>query len=573
MSKQVNERMDEKKETKIEEEKINKSAKKKNSEKEQVHIETNKDVANTEVASNRSRQEEKKEEKGSESTKTKKKKKKQTKSLEDEQYEPFDEITEIDYEIDDEKKDRSKKKLWMKITTISFGCILLAVILGYGIMAYYFTNHFYPNTKINNLDCSYKTVEEVERYFKNNISEYELIINGLDGVKDVIKSQDIGMKYDQTDQIKKIMENQNTLMWPTVYFDNSSEKAELKIKYDEASMKKIMDGLHALTVEQIPSQSAKPEFNGQIYEIKPEVIGTAIQRDLLEDEILEAVLEQKKEIDLVKEKCYKAPEFTQESKEVKDACDLLNKYIQTEVTYLMPEKVVIDAKIISEWLSVDDKMHVEIKDDAIKEWLRNFGIKYDTIGATRRYTAPSGKEVEVSGGTYGWSVDEKQEAELLKEHVKKGEKVQREPVFVQKAASGMPQDFGDTYIDIDLSMQRMWYVQNGSVVIDTPVVTGKPVPEKVTPTGVFSVLEKELNKTLIGQIMPETGKPEYKVPVSYWLRVTWSGIGIHDTSYRSSYGGTIYETDGSHGCINTPYDQVQSLYNMASVGTPVVIHY
>lgn len=484
-----------------------------------------------------------------------------------------EEVLEQEDELKDEEDLKIKTRLRTKIILAVIGCVFIVVLSGYGGMAYYFTTHFYPGTKINSKDCSYKTVKEVEQYFEKDISDYLLVIRGIDGFEDVIKSQDVGMKYDQLDEIKKIIKAQNPFIWPSVYLNHYTKSATVNVKYDEMAMKKIIDGLHAITVEQVPSKSAKPEFDGDKYEITPEVIGTEIEREVLEKEIISAILEKKDEINLKEAKCYKSPRFTKDSKEVIDACNLLNQYIQTEVTYLIPEKTIIDKTIISSWLSVDDNMQVKINDDAIKEWLRNYGLKYDTIGAKRHYTAPSGKEVEVSGGTYGWSVDEKQEAVLLKEHIEKGEKVQRDPVFVQKAASSMPQDFGNTYIDIDLSMQRMWYVQDGNVVIDTPVVTGMPTPKKVTPTGVFSVLEKELNKTLIGEIVKETGKPEYKVPVSFWIRVTWSGIGIHDTSYRSNYGGSIYETDGSHGCINTPYTQVQNLYNMVSVGTPVSIHY
>ena len=51
------------------------------------------------------------------------------------------------------------------------------------------------------------------------------------------------------------------------------------------------------------------------------------------------------------------------------------------------------------------------------------------------------------------------------------------------------------------------------------------------------------------------------------------GIGIHDASWRSKYGGEIYKTNGSHGCINTPYNEVSALYDMVEIGTPCVMFY
>ena len=49
--------------------------------------------------------------------------------------------------------------------------------------------------------------------------------------------------------------------------------------------------------------------------------------------------------------------------------------------------------------------------------------------------------------------------------------------------------------------------------------------------------------------------------------------GIHDASWRSSFGGEIYKYNGSHGCINMPYYNVSKLYDMVQVGTPVHVKY
>ena len=75
-------------------------------------------------------------------------------------------------------------------------------------------------------------------------------------------------------------------------------------------------------------------------------------------------------------------------------------------------------------------------------------------------------------------------------------------------------------------------------------------------------------------IVPATGKPEYETPVSYWARVTWSGIGFHDATWQSAFGGQRYRQGyGSHGCINMPLGAVSQFYRMIHVGCPVLIHY
>ena len=118
----------------------------------------------------------------------------------------------------------------------------------------------------------------------------------------------------------------------------------------------------------------------------------------------------------------------------------------------------------------------------------------------------------------------------------------------------------------------MWYVGNGAVQLETDVVTGLPTPERETPTGVYSILEMKRDKTLVGEINPSTGQPSYRTKVGYWMRVTWTGIGFHDATWNPSFGGSRYQANGSHGCINMPLDQAASLYGMLSVGTPVIIH-
>ena len=56
------------------------------------------------------------------------------------------------------------------------------------------------------------------------------------------------------------------------------------------------------------------------------------------------------------------------------------------------------------------------------------------------------------------------------------------------------------------------------------------------------------------------------------MRITWSGTGLHDANWRSSFGGTIYQCNGSHGCVNMPPAKAQELYSMLSVGTPVIMY-
>ncbi len=123
------------------------------------------------------------------------------------------------------------------------------------------------------------------------------------------------------------------------------------------------------------------------------------------------------------------------------------------------------------------------------------------------------------------------------------------------AASGM------TYVDISIDNQTLTYFVNGNVAITTPCVTGGP--KNSTPRGVFSINTMTPGKYLTG--------PTWHVWVNRWMRFC-GNCGIHDASWRKSFGGNIYKHNGSHGCVNIPRDVANQLYNMVGLGTVVIVH-
>ena len=156
--------------------------------------------------------------------------------------------------------------------------------------------------------------------------------------------------------------------------------------------------------------------------------------------------------------------------------------------------------------------------------------------------------------------DEKELEEALKEK-KKGT---LEPVYFTTGLCRDKNDIGNTYVEIDLTNQHMWFYKNGSLIVDTPVVTGNPQKNNETPSGgVWSLKGKYRNATLKGE--------GYATPVDYWLPFN-GGVGIHDLQKRYYFGGSVYNGAGSHGCINTPLAAVKLIYNGIGDGTPVVVY-
>lgn len=470
------------------------------------------------------------------------------------------------------RRNRAKKDWGKKPFIIAGGIVGGLLVIYLGISAF-FISHFYFNTMINGQDFSGKTVSDVEDYLKQQVSGYSLTVREQNNETDVISGADISLTYVENDDIRNALDSQNPLLWPSALFSQSSTDVTVEVGYDEAALTEKIQSLKAVTKEQTQPTSAYPKYDGNSFVIQTETYGTAVDLEVLTEKVKQYITEFKTELRLMDESCYIMPTYTKNSAEVQEACDTMNRYCQASITYTMDKDVVVDKTLISTWLTCSDDMQVSVDYDSVRAWMREFGKTYDTVGTTRTITTPTGKTAQVSGGTYGWSVNEDQETQDLINSIQNAEVVEREPAYKQTAASRGAQDWGNTYLEVDMSAQHMWYIVNGSVVLETDVVTGRPTPDRETPQGVYSVVEKMRNKVLRGSIDPATGKPEYETPVSYWMRITWTGIGFHDATWQAKFGGDWYQNHGSHGCINMPLDKAAQLYDMLEMHTPAIVHY
>jgi hypothetical protein len=209
-------------------------------------------------------------------------------------------------------------------------------------------------------------------------------------------------------------------------------------------------------------------------------------------------------------------------------------------------------------------------EESIAAFIDGIAKEYDTYGKDREFLSTRGDVVTVpSGGTYGTLLDRKAEVKylcdnLLSEDYRTGISKSRIPEYEKQGVVRGKNDIGDTYIEVDMTEQKMYYYSDGRIVIETDVVTGNTGRKMGTPQGVNYVYNKQKDRVLRGQ--------DYATPVKFWVPVKGS-IGIHDASWRSEFGGEIYKTNGSHGCINTPTEVMEELYDMVEIGTPVIMFY
>ena len=472
-----------------------------------------------------------------------------------------------------EEEEGKKRSVGKTILKVLLGIIGFAA-LAYLAVSAFFIGHFYYDTTINGVDFSLKSADDVEKYMSRQVDDYVLTVNELQGDTETIVGADIGIRYKQSTQIKQQLKAQNPLLWIRAFWEPDSMNVDVGVDYEEEKLAAVISKLQCMDESKwTKSSNAKPEFDGSQFVVAKEVYGTTINKDIFNKAVRDAISQFVPELSLEEAGCYQPPKFVSTSPEVQAACDKMNNYSKACVTYTFGDTTeVVDRNVIKDWLKVNtDNMKVTYNEDKVTDYLKALGKKYDTIGKTRTITSPAGEKYKVSGGTYGWEIDEAKEAKALKKHIKKGETVTKEPAYVQRAASRGDVDWGSTYAEVDISKQHAWYIKDGKVAFEFDVVTGLPTAKRATPTGVHQCLEKARNKVLRGDRLP-SGKYEYETPVAYWMRVTWSGVGFHTATWQPSFGGNRYTYAGSHGCINMSYNDSVTLYGLIEVGDAVIIH-
>lgn len=464
-----------------------------------------------------------------------------------------------------------RKKLLFCLGVLTM--ILLLIYLG---IAAYFRMHFLVNTTVNGIDVSGKSAAYLEKEISKQLEKYQLSVITREGKTEYVKDLELSLDSGQDKVIKKVLRKQNIFLWPYCLFESQKTKMEFSIKFNQEKLSAQIRNLSFVTQEQTEPVSAIPVFDGEKYVVQDEIPGNQVNVKQTIQKVAESVKELKEVLNLETEQCYVMPRFTKDSEEVIKACEELNSYCTAKITYQMsPEPVVVDKTLIATWLDIGEDMKVSFNEERFSQWVTTFCDQYSTVGKVRSFVTPAGRNVEVAGGTYGWKIHAESERQELLKNIQERQTIEREPIYEDGyvAASHGAVDWGTTYVDVDLTNQHMWYIKDSKVVLECDIVSGEPVPDKETPSGVYKILEKKKGKTLVGEIVPETGEPEYRTYVDYWMRVTWSGIGFHDANWQPKFGGDWYVTHGSHGCLNMQPSDAASLYDMLEVNTPVIIHY
>lgn len=461
--------------------------------------------------------------------------------------------------ITEKEKDKCNKIVIRSFITF---CALLIIYLG---TAEYFRNHFYFGSQINGINVSAKTVEEANEEVEAKSKSYSLNLKERGGKSEEIRASDIGLKYNSVGQIKKFKDSQNPYKWIAAFI-NEDSKMIVKVSYDTKLLKEKINKLSCFDNKNIV-EPRNPSFRytDKAYVIVDEVNGNKVDKNILYDYVTKAINKEETTIDLEADNCYVSPKYTKNSQKIIDIKNILDKYVASKVTYTFGEhKEIVDGSAINKWLTVNEELTITLDEEKAKNYMEALFNNYNTIGKIRNFVASSGKTIKVGGGDYGWDINTAKEIEDLLALIKEGKILTKEPAYLQTAAAHSNNDVGNTYVEIDMSNQHLWFYKNGSLIVDGDVVTGNVSSNHSTPEGIYRLKYKERNAVLRGQ--------GYSSPVDFWMPFN-NGIGIHDASWRGEFGGNIYRTNGSHGCVNSPYYVAKTIFNNIEEGTPIVCYY
>lgn len=470
-------------------------------------------------------------------------------------------------------------KKQLRIFLLIILILVLFLFVGYFLLALYYRQGFSLNTWINGVYCTGKTVEEVNSELLLNMEAPIVIITDGEGRKHEIPLTKVDYREDYLTNLQIYMDEQNPFLWiDNVTFHRNHELIP-QISYDSGQLKNLFYALEPIKEEQqkltdyMITWDQKDGY--QLYD----GLSNRIDLEKAFQAVLSAIENREYTVDLRTLDCYYDIPLAAEQEKLTLLWEKIDFFQNCDIVYDMgAEKIEFTPELVSTFLKtqnglpiVDGTGKLVLDRSAVEAYVAGLAKDYDTYGKERRFKSTEGRVVTVKGGTYGTTLNQKSEVAYLMEHLllpemHTGVTQEHIPDYKRKGYVRGKNDLGGTYIEVDMTAQKLYFYVDYEIQVETDVVTGNMRRGHDTPEGTNYVYSKQKNRILRG--------PGYASHVDYWMPVN-RGIGLHDADWRDEdeFGGDIYKTDGSHGCINIPPSITPDVYELAEIGTPVIMFY
>lgn len=465
------------------------------------------------------------------------------------------------------------KDLAVKIAAVCGGVVVLVGAVGGGLYwheSLKYQTCFLPGTIVDGMDVTGKTASEVEDAITEQLKGYTLTINGREELSESITGESVGLYAEFDDTLEKAVAAQKPMDWGKYRFGKAVNEVntDALLHYSSEMLDEAVAGLSCMDKENMrePQDARISDYDSATgsYTIIKEDEGTELLEDKVKEAVASAIMSLSESVNLEEQGCYLSPSVTSEDEALKTACESMNRYVGAKITYKFGDRSeTLSGNEIHNWLTVNGTS-VGVSETKAAEYVKNLASAYNTAYKPKTLKTSYGKNVTITTGSYGWKIDQTKETAALVSLIKNGEQTSREPEYSQKAASRSGNDYGNTYVEINLTAQHLYFYVDGKLLVQSDFVSGNAAKGWSTPAGAYALTYKQRNATLKGQ--------GYATPVSYWMPFN-GGIGLHDANWRKTFGGTIYKNKGSHGCINLPPAVAKTIYENISAGDPVLCYH
>lgn len=475
-----------------------------------------------------------------------------------------------------EKAEQSnKKKKYVIIAVVSM--LVVALLGAYAGVAVYFSSHFYPGTVINGIACGNGDAVSVSVRLLQQAKEYSLEVVGRNPQNESLKENLLTVKAEDIDftplntkeAADEILNQQNSWLWILhIGRKNRNHNLVTEVSYDTEKLDTLLKECSAFQKKNMmqPQDAYLGGYSEQEkqFVLVSETLGTALDGETAKSVIAAALMGKEETVDLEEQGCYKTAKVTTEDATLQKNLKQANLWIDTRITYdWNGTEVVLDKEQLKDWITIEKNKPV-LNEELVAEFVKENSREYDTYGKKRKFVTTLGTELTLPSGAYGWKTDREGETQELVQLIYQGSVMEKEPIYSVRGAQRGSDDIGNSYVEADLSNQHLYLYQDGQLVLETDFVSGNMSNGCMTPPGVFGLTYKTRNAVLRGD--------NYETPVSYWMPFN-GNIGMHDATWRYQFGGDIYLTSGSHGCINLPLNMAAQIYEYMSAGFPVICYY
>ena len=432
--------------------------------------------------------------------------------------------------------------------------LALAGLCGFAIYKNHNTGGYAINTVINGVDCSGLSASQAEKKLVGiwNRKGFKIVNEG----KEIVSINKLDFEYDILNQLEKLEKKNYIDTILSFYGIRKNERnIKIKVKKQTAAFKKALNKVkYPVSGKKVKTRNAYLDMKDRSFNIVPEVYGNMIQKGRVREAAVDLIERGRFVMHYVESDYYKEPKILSTNKKLVARQKFCRKYLKAKIVLdLRYAKIEIVPKQLERLITVDPATEAMIANRSkVEKYVANLAPEADM-------------NFNTAIRTYGRTLNQGKLRDNLIKTINSGKD---RLIKVKFSGTSGGANLGGTYVEVDLSAQRMWLYIKGKQIVTTPVVTGNITENYATPVGTYSIFYMERNATLKG--VNRDGS-KYASPVSFWMPFN-GGIGLHDAPWKSRFGDGEYLTHGSHGCINMPYTPARITFENVKIGTKVVVH-